>query len=201
MSKKSIVILIIVAVVAIVGLVVGLGFCGLLGYAMSDINKTNKEFGSLVEVCYGGSVESAAPYSNEAGIHPAMGVSAYTSGGDMSPNPYAIPKKALAKTLAETELVVCMGDEERVLIDRCTYTDDAGNKIGILDLYGFEREVTLIEAKTGQTVAQETIQGTPPQECLDTEAFPKGDDKMERQGSKVSNDDVEEWVRPYVIIH
>ena len=201
MSKKTIVILIIVAIVVIIGLILGLGFCGLFSYAMGDINKTNKEFGPLGEVCYGGTVESAAPYSEEPGIHPAMGVSSYTSGGDMSPHPYVIPKKALAKTLEETELVVCMDDEERVLIDRCTYTDDEGNKIGILDLYAFEREVTLIEAKTGRTVAQETIQGTAPQECLDTEAFPKGDDKMEREGAKVSNDDIEEWVRPYVIIH
>jgi hypothetical protein len=168
---------------------------------MGDINKTNQEFGPLAEVCYGGTVENAAPYSEEPGIHPAMGVGSYSSGADPSPRPYVVPKKALPETLQETELVVCLGDEEEVLLDRCAYTDDEGNKIGILDLYGFERKVTLIEAKTGETVAQEIIEGKAPQECLDTEAFPKDKDTMERKGSHVSDDDIEEWVRPYVIIH
>ena len=71
--------------------------------------------------------------------------------------------------------------------------------LGVIERYAYEREVTLIEAKTGKVVAHEILKGTEPDECPEEARFSEGETKTE-SGGTISDEDVGEWVRSYVIV-
>lgn len=172
---------------------------GVFAVAAWNVNQNNETYGALAEACYGNGVAAAAAYSEASGTHLAAGMR--LSGKDYSSYNYVIPDKALAKGVADAELVVCLQEEQKELLERCPYSkDDDDEDISFVERYGYEVEVTIVEAQTGKTVAEKKLKGDEPRECEDYEEFPKGKNTLTLEGEKVSSAQVHDWARPYIII-
>ena len=59
-------------------------------------------------------------------------------------------------------------------------------------------KIRLIAAKTGQVVANDTLLGTEPRECMDTETFSSGATSMTLSGESVPVSQIQTWLRPHV---
>lgn len=193
MNKRTILILgIILAVVCVVGGVV-------FAVASFSVSQSNKTYGALSEVCFGNPVPDAAAYAAQSGIHPAVGMKLY--GTSYSTYNYPIPEDALAASVSETQVVFCFGDQEKTLLERCPYGDDNSDKpTHVVERYQYELAIKLFEAKTGILIAEKTLLGKPPRECLDEEVFPEGSDTLTVDGEKVSDADIQVWLRSFIII-
>jgi hypothetical protein len=200
---KKVLIAIVVGVVALILIACCVGMFLIGQQASRDAQAMEDEFGSLIAVCKGGSVEGAAVYAPGSGVHPAMGVE--PSYGDiLALETDLVPEEARPETLAETELVFCVEKREEVLVESCEYfpmdEEEDEEQIAIIEQYVYEREVTLIEAKTGKVVAQEVLRGTEPDECPEEAKFSEEGETKTEHGGTVSDEDVLEWVRSYVIV-
>lgn len=192
MNKRLIIIIIAVVLVCFcVGVVFAI--------AMFSISKENKTYGSLSEACHGNPVPDAASYSDTSGIHPAVGMKLY--GSKYSAYNYAIPDQALAEGVSDAQLVLCLKEAEKELLERCPYGKEGDDEAtNVVERYSYELDVILVEAKTGNVLAEDTLVGDEPRECLDEEVFPSGQDTISVEGEEVSSSQLQEWLRPYVII-
>jgi hypothetical protein len=179
------------AVIALVGFIVIAGIIG--------IREDNNAFGTLADVCRGNTVKVAA-YSPEAGIHPAMGISKDSDDSDYQVNTAVIPEEAKAETLEQTELVACIEAEQETLVESCAYVIGEGEDANAsVERYAYSRDVKLIEASTGNIVDQTTLAGNAPRECLDDETFVNDSKLLTVKGDNVSNNDIQEWLREFVV--
>jgi hypothetical protein len=188
---------IILGVVALVGVVCIVIFV----VAAVTTTQTQQEFGGLLDVCRGNGLASAPAYDAAAsGTHRAMGVKK-SSTGAMHIYPYAVPDEAMAETQTQTELVLCIDEAKETLIERCPYgeDDEKADVTKVVERYAFEQEVTLFAAQTGAVVASETL-SSQPDECLEEEAFRTGQETIVIKAGEISDDEIEEWLRPHVIV-
>jgi hypothetical protein len=203
MMNKKVLIAIVVGVVALILIACCVGAILIGRQASQDVKAMEDEFGSLRAVCEGGSVDSAAVYAAGSGVHPTMGFE-LKYGDSLVLRESIIPEEARPEMLGETELVLYVGEQEEMLVESCEYFPMGENedeeKLAIIERYAYEREVTLIEARTGEVVAQETLRGTEPDECPEEARFSDEGETKTEYGGTVSDEDVLEWVRSYVIV-
>lgn len=191
MKRKVAIVLGIVGVLLLVCVAI-IGFGSVLS---KERNEQDQEFADMMNVCRGQSVASAAVY--ESGGQNSLIAFETGVSGDLTTYTYAVPDDMLATTAGEVSLVLCLGEEEEVLIESCPYysVDDEEQAIeNVIERYVHERSAKLIVAQTGEVLADEVIQGEEPDECLDEEAFREGQDIIERRGSEISNGELREWV-------
>lgn len=188
-------------VVIIGGVVLVLCLCvsGVFAVAMFSVSQDNATYGALAEACQGSGVAAAAEYSEDSGVHPAVGMKSYT-GASYSTYNYAIPDQAVAKGVADAQLVLCVEEEKKELLESCPYEDEDDDKLRVVERYGYEVKVTLVEAKTGKVIEEETLNGEEPRECKDVESFRESQTTVTLDGENVDTADMQQWVRPYVII-
>ena len=163
-------------------------------------SKTQEQFAPLLESCRGNTVSQAAAYTDTPGNHPAMGVMKSKLG--LRIYTYIVPDEVLAASVAEAQLVLCATEAEEVLIERCPYAtknEKGAEATNVVERYYYQQEVKLVEAKTGRTIASETLRGKDPRECLKQETFLKGQETVKVKGQEISSRDLQEWIRPYVI--
>jgi hypothetical protein len=162
--------------------------------------KLDKEFAKIINVCRGQSVTSAAAYTPNGGRNLLIAVEPDTA-GDLSVYTYAIPDEMLATKANEVTLVLCLGREREVLIESCPYhnvSDQNQETDHVIERYAYERDLKLVVAQTGKVLAEETLQGDKPNECLEKESFKEGDTLVKRKGTSLSNGDLREWVRQFL---
>jgi hypothetical protein len=193
MNKRTMLIVgIILAVCCVAGGVV-------LAIASFGVSQSNETYGELSEACFGNAVPDAAAYAATSGSHPAIGMKLY--GTSYSTYNYPIPENALAASVSETQVVFCMGDQDKALLERCPYiVDNSDQPTHIVERYQYELAIKLVEAKTGILIAEETLVGKAPRECLDEETFLEGSETVAVDGDKVSDADIQAWLRQYIII-
>jgi hypothetical protein len=200
--NKKVVIGIVVGGVALIAIACCVGVILIGRQASRDAKELEDEFGSLLAVCEGGVADGAAAYTPGSGVHPTMGVGP-GYGDSLSLEKSIIPDEAQPETLGETELVLCVGKQEKILVESCEYfsmdDEEEEETLAVIERYAYEREVTLIEAKTGEVVAQETLKGTEPDECPEEARFSDEGETKKETGGTVSDKDVEEWVRSYAV--
>lgn len=160
-----------------------------------DIDAQEGEFGALRAACSGQAVAGAGSYPPASGQPKLISFDRFTEGGELSVSSHASSleqAKWKAGSLAETSLVLCLGDSEQKLIEECEYEDDK-----FLNRYRFEQQFELREASSGDLVDEETLQGEEPEICDPKVAF--GTQKViEREGDKVTTEQLTEWVRPFI---
>lgn len=201
--NKKVVIAIIVGVVGLLVLACCVGMFLISRQASKDAEAMKEKFGPLLTVCDGGGFDGAAAYIPGSGVHLTMGVGpGYTDSWRF--DKHLVPTEAQPEALAETELVLCVKEQEKVLVESCEYfaMDDEKEEgvPAIIERYSYEREVTLIEAKTGEVVAREVLRGTEPDECPEEAKFSDEGETKTESGGSVSDEDVTEWVRSYVVV-
>lgn len=93
------------------------------------------------------------------------------------------------------ELVLCVGEEQRVVVERCPYALGGGRSV--LERIAYTREARLVVARTGQVLGGKTVAGTPPSECTSVEAFTGAGATTEREGGHVTAADFAAFLRPF----
>lgn len=190
MRKIILIIAAVLLVICIIGVVI----------IAVQTGKTQEQFGPLMDACRGQGVSGAAAYEKTPGNHPAMGVMK-SAKGDLRVYPYAIPDEVKAQSVADTQVVLCLTEAEEVLLERCPYAKgDKSEATNVAERYFYQQEAKLVEAKTGQVIAEEVFKGKEPRACADQETFLKGQETLKIAGKEISDNDLKEWVRPYIIV-
>lgn len=135
-------------------------------------------------VCGGAGVPDAAPYAGGPGPHPVLVMDEAANIHDWNS---AMAGQTTANP-AEVQLVACVSEESERLIEECPY--DGPN----IFRYVYERRVNLYNAQTGQRIANTTLTGADPRNCLDTEPW----DLVRLAGPSVDLVQLRDWLAWYV---
>jgi hypothetical protein len=193
MNKRKILILGVI-------LLVVCGVCSVVvAMASYSVNQEDQTYGAVSEACFGSPVPDAAAYAATSGIHPAVGMKLY--GTHYSTYNYPLPDNAVAASVSDAQVVFCLGDQEKVLLESCPYEyDSSGTPTHVVERSQYELTIKLFEAKTGILIAEETLIGKAPRKCLDEQFFSRRNKIITIDGEEVSDADIQAWLRPYIII-
>ena len=152
----------------------------------------------LRALCTGqaGGVAGAADYAAGPGIHPmiafrTLNATNYNHDSSVGTGDWA------AKSLGEAQLVACQ-EATAVTIETCPYKSERTGTTSTINRMQSQVKIRLISAKTGQAVASETLLGTEPRECMETESFPSGTTTLTLSGEPVAVSEIQAWLRTYV---
>jgi hypothetical protein len=183
----------ILTIAAVWGLVL-IGIVG-AGYWLMQNRKFQSEFAPLLDVCQGKRVNVSSTYAATVGKHPAVSVISAQLDTEF------IPGGLVAPSLAETQVVLCMGAVQKIFIESCPYTTDGGSQAtNSLERYYLRQDAKLIEAKTGRVIAIQSFTGKSPRYCHETELLNKNKRVEQLTGTDISTNDVERWVQTYLFI-
>lgn len=117
-----------------------------------------------MSVCMGGSLTDATEYSrNEGDTHPSIIID---EDGMMDSWTYQLPVEWLPFTPDMLQLVVCLGEEEKLAIQVCQYSySGSGADAPDITRYQYERDVAIYEAFTGEFLGSTTLIGSVPDNC------------------------------------
>jgi hypothetical protein len=193
-SQNTILILAVVWLVLLVVIVLG-------GYFFLQYRQFQNEFGPLIGVCQGERVNVTSTYSSTPGVHPAIAV--IKRSGQYQLDTHLIPKAARAQSLAETQVVLCLGPVHEVFIESCPYVLKEGPLAGTtrtVERYYYKQEGELIEAKTGRVVTLEAFTGKSAHYCYEVEKFREDERVMKLKGTQISDADIQKWAESHLII-
>jgi hypothetical protein len=156
-------------------------------------------------VCSGQGVAGAGRYDpNRDGIKPIVILSVYADGtGVTNPWSFELPGEWWPSSVANTELVACVGDPhsllrpipERSYEETCTYVDPISRApLFYLTRQGFVLDVKVREALSGNLVATTVVEGAGPPPCPGQTSGTRG--RHTTVGDNVSVDQVIQWLRP-----
>jgi hypothetical protein len=140
----------------------------------------------FISVPNGVGVSDAAPYLSGSGLHPVILV---TSSENFARRWSDELPTEWTSTVADTQLVACLGKHEAKVLQVCPYVDAAS-----VTRYQYFMDVKLREAKTGQVVAQTTLLGSLPGACKKQESVYT----TALYGDYVTFDQLKEWLQPHV---
>ena len=148
------------------------------------------EFDVLYGVCESGApTAGAAPYTGVTGLHPIMIVQ-MDGDGNMSRNFISYPREWQPNRLGQTALVACIEPQQAVLLESCE------NQV---ERYQYTLEATLHDAQSGKKISQELFLGSPPLPCEEEVLFEGEQQAIPSYGKVVDDDEIEDWLRSYVI--
>ena len=101
-------------------------------------------------VCQGEGVPDAASYDGDPGEHPVI---VFQDGR-------LIYHGLQPPSVESTQLVACAGPPNKYLIETCSYSGGSDVK-----RYGYQQEVQLYIAQSGELIADETVYGSGPRSC------------------------------------
>ena len=143
--------------------------------------------------CAGTGAPTAAVYVPGPGLHRIAGFE--QNGGKWAADYDLVPDVWKTSDAETAELVLCVGEEQRNVLERCPYSVSGGSSI--LERVAFSREARLVVARTGQVLGGKTIDGTAPVACADFEAFTAAGSTTAREGGHVESMDFEPFLRPF----
>ncbi|MBN1312177.1 MAG: pentapeptide repeat-containing protein [Anaerolineae bacterium] len=160
----------------------------------------------MAQVCVGEGIPEAASYKQEPGIHPTVTI------GNLS---FPEPESWQPLSIQSTELVACIDRKQSSLIETCEYdivsmTDAEGNRITprpnasgdmkyTVERYRTEVPIRLVEAQTGNTVAEVALTGIPPEPCRGVDFTDSWSREETRIGEVPTEHDIQNWLEPYVM--
>ncbi len=160
-------------------------------------SELNDKYTEVMNVCRGETVASSAVYDPTASKNLAIAVE-IDSRDNLDAYTSAIPDGMLAQGSSETALVLCLGSEEKVMIESCPYYsvgDDSEETKNVIERYRYEREASLIVAQTGEVLVEELLYGATPAECGEEESFKRRQKTVERKGNSISDVALQSWVQ------
>lgn len=169
----------------VLGLVTGLLMVAILACGGSS-GPDPEILDALAPVCEGGAVAEAALYTGGEGLHPVV---LLDGSGDSHRWTGQVPSEWWPESVGTTELVVCVGEEQEVLIETCPYIGGPP-----IDRYQYVIHVELVAAQTGEMIAADDISGDAPRQCRQSEPV----ELVRLEGSHVAFSDVRDWLTPYV---
>jgi hypothetical protein len=144
----------------------------------------------------GGAVAGAGTYAPGAGIHPVM-VFRTLNGTNHNRDTRVGTGDWSPQSLPEAQLVACTEDTW-VTVESCPYTSKTSGNTSTLIRLQNQVKIRLFSAQSGKVVATDTLLGTDPRECMDTETFTAGSTSMSVSGEAVTPSDIQGWLKTYV---
>ena len=142
---------------------------------------------ALSPVCEGQGIEKAAAYTGGPGPHPVVLLDWSGSRHSWTDR---VPREWWPTPLSPPQLVACVGEQEEDEIETCDYNTGP-------DVVRYRHQVALrlVEARTGQTLADDVFYGSDPRACGERE-----DVSLERlKGSGVPFKEMQAWLGQYVL--
>lgn len=137
---------------------------------------------ALGGACRGQGIAEAAPYNPEGTFHPLVLLSDAGELHDMTDDVAENGLEPMALRFAE--LLVCVGEEQEVLVQKCKYLNGPPTL-----RFKYPIHVRAVEARTGALVAESDFEETP-RRCPLTKSS-RADDRIE---AHVEFDDLVEWL-------
>ncbi len=158
------------------------------GWTASALENTQRELPRFLgEACAGVGVAGTAAYTTEGEFHPVVWVSEKNWMWQPEWRTGFPPNNWLPQNLNETQLVACESEEELV-IEVCTYDGPD------ITRFAYETTIRVVEALTGNLVAESSFQGSLPRACKETEVL----ELTELRGEHVSSQLLQEWLKDFV---
>jgi hypothetical protein len=151
------------------------------------VDQASRAVSQAAPACKGQTpVLGAADYAGD--VHPIEVVNA-SDGGTWTETQRGWALGALnlgpvPQEIATVQLVACIGDNKPIVLQTCSYSLG-----GTFTRYGYQLDVSIYAARTGQALGTRTFTGTPPDQCPET----KETGKDESYGDKVGPLDQEIW--------
>lgn len=182
MDRGLLWVIIFVLIIAVVGV-----WCTIveLGNRVIEIEFDSQILEAFLEVHEGNGIIEAAAYEGE-GPHPIV---LLNSSGKKHWWTDRIPMDWRPINVSDVELVVIVGEIESIVLETCHYYTGPD-----VERIAFYRHVELIEAKTGEMVAETTLYGPGPRPCMKFEL----ESTTAIYGSGVSFGQLKEWLESYV---
>lgn len=108
-----------------------------------------------------------------------------------------LPEEWRATLPNETELVACV-HAERVVIEECAYTLENGD-VGVLRREQWLARIVLHDARTGDMIEEDVLEGDLPRECQDNETFTDGTLILQVEGQQVAPKAIADWLESRVM--
>jgi hypothetical protein len=134
---------------------------------------------AIQAACNGKGSNESAVYQPGAGTHKVVSSTRYL---------YFLPFEWLPTSLINTELVLCLDDQQSVTIDTCEYT---GNQT--FTRIQSTRKASLVALRTGAVLATTTFFGGLPADCPYQISGSRSD-----TGPDVEEGTIVDWMRPYI---
>jgi hypothetical protein len=102
--------------------------------------RAQQEFGALTAACERKAVNVASTYARTPGKHPAVVVRRSSGQWQLDAGlpllgSRLIPGEAVAQSLSETQIVLCLGPIFEVFIERCPYTTNGADYTNAVERY------------------------------------------------------------------
>lgn len=104
-----------------------------------------------------------------------------------------------AETGEDVDVVVCIGDTQRRLVEECAYGDanDSPEDAAVIERFQRYNEVVLFNPQTSTRIATLTVDGAMPDECPDSIFAEDGEERV-ITGNEVTFADFETALIPYI---
>ena len=147
-----------------------------------------------IKVCSGEAYEGAAEYKRyESDVHPLVILTSYDEISYLTDD---LPVDWLPFTPGELELVVCLGGQEKEVVQVCRYYyTGSGGSAPSTTRYRYKEEVKLIAAKNGAQIGARTFRGSNPDYC----PYEKSGYLGEITGDYISNSEIVDWLKTFDI--
>jgi hypothetical protein len=119
------------------------------------------------DACAARGASGAPAYVPGPGVHRVAGFEQTATG--WTTNYEIVPAEWKATEASDAELVLCVGDERRTVLERCPYEVSTGTSV--IERVAYSRDARVLVARTGQLLGRKTVEGSAPSECSDAEAF------------------------------
>ena len=145
---------------------------------------------AAIRVCNGEAYTGAAEYDRygEEEVHPLVVVTSYE---EISYLTDSLPVDWLPFTPGELELVVCLGGQEKEVVQVCRYYySGTGGSAPSTTRYRYKEEVKLMAAQTAAQIAARTFRGSNPDYC----PYQKTGSLGSITGDYISNSEIVVWL-------
>lgn len=116
---------------------------------------------ALSSACGGNGVAGTAPYP-QGDLHPMVILDERGDVGVDTDHAVGLGWEPMAVRFAQ--LVACVSEEEDIQVEHCPYTLEGGGAASITRVR-YQRDIRVVEASTGRTALDKTLEGSNPQEC------------------------------------
>jgi hypothetical protein len=97
-----------------------------------------------------------------------------------------------------TQLVACVSEEEDTQVEHCPYTLEGGGGTASITRVRYHRDIRVVEASTGRTVFDKTLEGSNPQECPLFHTFSSANQNETFGGSSIGFSKVKSEISGFV---
>jgi hypothetical protein len=127
-------------------------------------------------------IQGAGDYTSHNGVHPLVIID---DGGSIHIFSDLLPENLIPKTIHELEILAVLYDQEKILLNTCSYTDGY-----TLYRYQYSRKIEIYGAKSGSLLESGVIYGKEPAVCPNSVGVGSDSKTITYEGEQVTPDKI-----------